>query len=334
MTYKRPISLIRQLDCLFHLADEAIDGGGGGGTQGPPGPKGDKGDTGDTGPAGPTGPAGAPGQQGTTGATGLQGPTGDTGPQGLKGDPGDFGPQGEQGPIGLTGPKGDKGDTGNTGAQGEQGPQGPQGTGAAGPTGPEGPPGETGPQGPAGAASTVPGPEGPEGPQGEQGPQGQQGIQGIQGVPGTDGWTKIKLANDQDISTSTWADLTGLTFTPAANTDYEVEWCLMCQTPTATVGARPGVAWGTGYQYGVVDLYTPSSASAETMVHQTMGTSAGTAQAAVGGLPVVNTPYGHRGLATFRSGATPTAFKLQMASETAATAIRTKAGSFLKYRTA
>lgn len=152
------------------------------------------------------------------------------------------------------------------------------------------------------------------------------------GAAGSDPWTYVKLAADRDISTTTWADLTGLTFTPAANTDYEVEWCLMAQTALATTGARPGAAWGTGYQYGVVDLYTPSSLTAETIVHQTIGTAAGTAQAAVGGLPVINVPYGHRGLAAFRSGTTPTPFKLQMASEVAAGIIKTKAGSYMKYR--
>lgn len=148
----------------------------------------------------------------------------------------------------------------------------------------------------------------------------------------TDPWTYLKLSADQDVSTATWADLTGLSFTPAANTDYEVEWCLHCQTPTATVGARPGASWGTGYQYGGVDLYTPASGTTEAQVHQTLGTAAGLAQAAVGGLPVINVPYRHVGFATFRAGATPTAFKLQMASELAATAVRTKAGSYLKYR--
>jgi hypothetical protein len=148
----------------------------------------------------------------------------------------------------------------------------------------------------------------------------------------SDPWTYLKVSADQAISTATWSDLTGLSFTPNPNADYEVEWCLQCQTPTATVGARPGVAWGTGYQYGVVDMYTPSSATAETISHGTISTVAGTVQAAVGGLPSTGAPYGHRGAAMFRSGASPTPFKLQMASETAGTAITTKAGSFLKYR--
>lgn len=150
---------------------------------------------------------------------------------------------------------------------------------------------------------------------------------------GSDPWTYIKLASDFPTSLATFSDITGMTFTPAANTDYEVEWCLMGQTATTTVGLRPGVSYGTGYQYGVVDLYTPSSATAEAQVHGSMTTVAGTVQAPVGGLPIINRTYGHRGYAMFRSGATPTAFKLQLASETAATAVTVKAGSFMKYRT-
>jgi len=149
---------------------------------------------------------------------------------------------------------------------------------------------------------------------------------------GSDPWTYIKLAADFPTSLATFSDITGMTFTPAANTDYEVEWCLMGQTATTTVGARPGVSYGTGYQYGVVDLYTPSSGTAETQVHGSMTTVAGTVQAAVGGLPIINRTYGHRGYASFRSDAAPTAFKLQLASETGGTTVTVRAGSFLKYR--
>lgn len=351
MSYKRPISLARQLDCLFYLADEAIaDDGSGSGSQGPPGPKGDKGDPGDTGPAGPTGPAGAPGQQGTTGTTGLQGPTGNTGPQGLKGDPGDIGPQGLQGPIGLTGPKGDKGDTGNTGAQGEQGPQGAQGVGAAGPTGPQGPPGADstvpGPQGSTGSQGPI-GPQGPQGdvgPQGIQGNAGQQGIQGIQGEPGAQGpqgipgvsadpWTYLKVTgSDFSTTLATWTTITGLTFTPPANSTIEIEVVLFISTATVTVGPRPGINWGTGLLSGVASIYTPSSTTTELISHGTIGTIAGNIQAAVGGLSVINVPYRAQVLATIRTGASPQAVSIQLASETAGTAVKAQLGSFLKWR--
>lgn len=149
---------------------------------------------------------------------------------------------------------------------------------------------------------------------------------------GSDPWTYLKLAADFTTSSATAVDITGLSFTPAANTTYEVEICLMAQTPTATVGPRPGIAWGTGYSYGVIDMYTPTAATTESIIHATIGTIAGSTLAAVGGLPVINTPYGHRALCLFRSSTTPTAFKAQLASETAGTVITLKLGSFLKYR--
>jgi hypothetical protein len=150
---------------------------------------------------------------------------------------------------------------------------------------------------------------------------------------GSDPWTYLKITTDFTTSSATAVDITGLSFTPVANLYYEVEMCLMAQTPTATVGPRPGLAWGTGYQYGVVDMYTPSAATTEAMIHARIGTTAGVVLAAIGGLPVINVPYGHRALVSFRAGTSPTAFKAQMASETAGTLVTVKAGSFLKYRT-
>lgn len=149
---------------------------------------------------------------------------------------------------------------------------------------------------------------------------------------GSDPWTYVKLASDFVTSSSIAVDVTGMTFTPAANTDYEVEWVLLVSTATITVGPRPGAAWGTGYQYGAIDMYTTSSAVAESQQHVSMNTAAGSAIANIGGLPVANEVYGTCGRAVFRSGTTPTAFKLQLASETAATNVTAKAGSFLKYR--
>lgn len=148
-----------------------------------------------------------------------------------------------------------------------------------------------------------------------------------------DGWTYLKLAADQDVSTITWVALTGLTFTPDVSSDYEVEWDLLCRTATATVGAMPGLSWAANLSYGACSLYTPSSATAQAILHATIGTGAGTARAAVGGLPTINVPFRHYGQAHFRSGAgAQGAFKLEMASETAGTIVKTMAGSYLKYR--
>lgn len=147
---------------------------------------------------------------------------------------------------------------------------------------------------------------------------------------GSDPWTYIKLASDFVTSSATAVDITGMAFTPAANTDYEFEALLMLRTATATVGPCAGLAWATGMTDGVADMFTPSSGTAQTMV---FGNIAGPMLAAVGGLPNTTSSYPVRIGGTVRAGASPSGtVKLQMASETAGTNVTVKAGSFLKYR--
>lgn len=158
-------------------------------------------------------------------------------------------------------------------------------------------------------------------------------------VLAVDGWTYVKVTSDFTTSLATFSDVlvaaagAALGFTPAANTDYEVEIALLIQTATATVGPRPGLTWGTGYQYGASRIAVPTAATTEAIQHATIGTVAGTNQAPVGGLPTANVPFFAWIDAVFRSGTTPTPFKVQLASETAATNVVVKAGSFIRYRT-
>lgn len=157
-------------------------------------------------------------------------------------------------------------------------------------------------------------------------------------VLSVDGWAYVKVTADFTTSLATFSDVlvaaagAALGFTPAANTDYEVEGALLIQTATATVGPRPGFTWGTGYQYGAARIATPTAATTEAIQHATIGTVAGTNQAPVGGLPTANAPYFAWLDAMFRSGTTPTPFKVQLASETAGTVVTVKAGSFIRYR--
>lgn len=149
------------------------------------------------------------------------------------------------------------------------------------------------------------------------------------GGGGADPWTYAKLANDFTTSSATAVDA-GLAFTPAANKQYEFEALLLLRTATATVGPRPGLAWPTGGTDGAADVYTPSSATAQTMV---FGNIAGAMLAAVGGLPNTTQSYPARIAGTFRAGASPSGtIRVQLASETAGTVVTLKAGSFLKYR--
>lgn len=150
---------------------------------------------------------------------------------------------------------------------------------------------------------------------------------------GSDPWTYLKVTgSDFQTTLATWTTITGLTFTPPANSVVEIEAVLLISTATATVGPRPGLNWGTGLLGGAATIKTPSSLTAELITHQTIGAIAGNAQAPVGGLPVINVPYRAHILATIRTGPSPQAINIQLASETAGIAVKAQVGSFLKYR--
>lgn len=148
---------------------------------------------------------------------------------------------------------------------------------------------------------------------------------------GSDPWTYVKLSSDFTTNSATAVDITGLNFTPAANTQYEFEALLLLRTATATVGPRPGLAWPTGGTDGVADIYMPTSASAQVLV---FGNINAALLAAVGGLPNTTQSWPSRISGTFIAGASPSGtVKMQMASETAGTTVTVKAGSYLRYRT-
>ena len=147
---------------------------------------------------------------------------------------------------------------------------------------------------------------------------------------GSDPWTYIKLAADFTTSSASAVDVTGLAFTPLLNTQYEFEAMLFLRTATASVGPRPGLAWPTGMTDGVAIIRTPSSATAFTTA---FGNISAALLAAVGGLPNTTASFPAQIKGSVRAGAVPVGnVRLQLASETAATNVTAKAGSFLKYR--
>jgi hypothetical protein len=147
---------------------------------------------------------------------------------------------------------------------------------------------------------------------------------------GVDPWTYIKLSSDFTTGSATAVDVTGLAFTPAANTQYEFEAHLLCRTAAVAAGPRPGVAWPTGGTDGIASIYTPSSTTTEVQQHGNINAAV---LGPVGGLPTATQSYGAKILGTFIAGASPSgAVRLQLASETAGTNVTVKAGSFLKYR--
>lgn len=146
-----------------------------------------------------------------------------------------------------------------------------------------------------------------------------------------DPWTYLVLASDFVTSSASAVNVTGMAFTPLANTRYEVEAFLMLRTATTTVGPRPGCAWPTGLTDGVASIQLTSAAG--TNVFQN-GSIAAALLAPVGGLPLTTGSYPAFLKALFQAGASPAGtWRLQLASETAATNVTLRAGSILKYRT-
>jgi hypothetical protein len=147
---------------------------------------------------------------------------------------------------------------------------------------------------------------------------------------GSDPWTYVVLANDFTTTSATAVDVTGLNFTPAANTKYVFEATLMVRTATATVGPRPGVAWPTGMSDGAVAIQQTSSATANVFAN---GNISAAVLAPVGGLPTTTASWPAFAWGAVSAGASPSGtVKVQLASETAGTTVTIKAGSYLRYR--
>ncbi len=152
---------------------------------------------------------------------------------------------------------------------------------------------------------------------------------------GADPWTYLTVNTGSNFSTSSASavDVTGLAFTPSANTKYEVECTLLLRTATATVNPRLGFAWSSGLTDGVA-LITESQAATGTPLFA-FGNPNGALLVAVGGLPNTTQSWPATVTATVAAGASPSGTtRVQLASETAGTNVTVQAtGSFCRYRT-
>lgn len=148
---------------------------------------------------------------------------------------------------------------------------------------------------------------------------------------GGDGWTYVFLASDFTNSTTTPTNVTGLAFTPAADTRYEIEGRFFVRAAATTTGAQIGVVWPTGIaEPSAAHLGSPSSATALTLRNVARGQ---TTQVAATGVP--STTLEALGLLTaiLTTGASPSGtFRITLDSEVAASEARMVAGSFIRYR--
>lgn len=145
-------------------------------------------------------------------------------------------------------------------------------------------------------------------------------------------WIDIILGADVTTNLDTVQDVTGLSFTPEANTSYEFAGKLLLRTADATVGARPNLSFPTGLTDGAAKLSAPSSVSAET-IRNIGGTTTGGGSADIAAMPNNTESF----LALFDgmliAGAAPSGdFKVRFRSEVAGTNVTVRAGSILRYR--
>lgn len=147
---------------------------------------------------------------------------------------------------------------------------------------------------------------------------------------GSDPWTVIRLASDFTTTSGTAVAVTGLSFTPAANKQYEFEAKLRLRSATATIGPRPGLTWPTGTTDGGVGIWAPNSATAEAIARQPAGVSA---VAASTGVPSTTQSWPGFISGEVQTGGSPSGnVQVTLNAETAGTTVTMKAGSFLRYR--
>jgi hypothetical protein len=146
---------------------------------------------------------------------------------------------------------------------------------------------------------------------------------------GSDPWTVVKLASDFVSSTTSYNDVTGWTFTPAANKAYNFEMVALAYAASTSTGIRPayGAMGGTVECGAYVNV---PNGSASTFTRNLWGASATatSATASANATPHLITMSG-----LLVAGSAPTGtFQITLASESAASDVTFIAGSFFRYR--
>lgn len=147
-----------------------------------------------------------------------------------------------------------------------------------------------------------------------------------------DPWAYLKLASDFATTVATAVDVTGMAFTPASNLNYIIEAQLLMRTNSSGVGPRVGIAWPVaGVTDAVAEIMAATSATAQVLA---FGNSAASVLNLNGSLPTTTESQIANVRATLLMGAGASGnFKLQLATETANTAVWIKAGSWMRWRT-
>jgi hypothetical protein len=152
-------------------------------------------------------------------------------------------------------------------------------------------------------------------------------------------WNSIKLTADQTNATTTPATITDGTntfsWTPPANTDYEIEaWILVVGGAATTNLPSISAAIPAGGQWASASIQQTISATSKVHVGAFGSTGAITATVPAGSGYSLTFPLFSQVIIKGKSGAAPSAITIRCAAESAAAnACIVKAGSVMRYRT-
>lgn len=139
--------------------------------------------------------------------------------------------------------------------------------------------------------------------------------------------TVIRLDSDVSNSTTSFADITGLTYTTVANADYLFESYLIYTSAATTTGLAVGIN-GPANPTGVVGEWVAYTAATTPAARQINSYDA--AGATSGVIAATPNPQYAQFTAMLRTGANGGAATLRFASEVAASAVTIKAGSIMR----
>lgn len=147
---------------------------------------------------------------------------------------------------------------------------------------------------------------------------------------GSDPWTVVKLGADFVTSLATNTNVTNFLFTPQSNKTYLIFGYFLLRTATATVGARPGVAWPSGLIDGIARMEASNSLIASAI--QLFGARTTKNAASTGLATTGDSHWGSLDGIMITAANVSGNFQITLASETAGTNVTMKAGSVLMYR--
>ena len=143
-------------------------------------------------------------------------------------------------------------------------------------------------------------------------------------------WTYAFLGSDSSSTSTTPANVTGLSFTPAANKRYEFCGILSLLSVATTTGVRPGLTWPTGATSGGVLFNVPQSTTA---TFPAGGDISAEVTAATTNFPSTTIQWPATFAGTILMGGSPSGnVQVRLSTEIGGNAVTVKAGSWIKWR--